>query len=163
MIFKTSLDGLAKGITLGVCILISLAIGTTLVSGYSTDPIGSTLLVGLIVIVVALCLLLRPLRYELTGDKLIVHRLLGDIAIKREDILIAKEFSKSDMNHTIRTLGVGGFFGYFGRFYNSKVGRITMYATRRSNAVLIDTGKKRIILTPDNPVELVRELTGNRG
>lgn len=159
MIFKTSLDGLAKGITIGVIVLFSTIIVGQLIPSYELDPIGSIFLIGLLIVICCACVLYRPLNYVLTTDTLIIHRLINDIAIKRTDILIAKEVSNIDMGQTIRRFGVGGLFGYFGRFSNSKFGQLTMYATRRNNAVLIDTGNKKIILTPDNPFELVNQLT----
>ena len=98
------------------------------------------------------------MNYVLTNDNLVIHRLFNDIIIKRKDILTVREVSKIDMGLTIRTFGVSGLFGYFGKFSNSKIGKLTMYATRRNNSVLIETGTKKIILTPDNPLELVNQL-----
>jgi hypothetical protein len=155
----TSLDRLAKGITIGVIILFSAIIGGQLIPSYGLDPIGSTLLIGLLVGICLFCVLFRPLNYVLTGDNLVIHRLFNDITIKRQDILTVREISNKDMGLTVRTFGVGGLFGYFGRFYNSKIGRLTMYGTRRNNTVLIETDNKKIILTPDNPIELVRQLS----
>ena len=158
MTFKTSLDGLAKGITSGVIILFSIIIGGQLIPAYEHNPVGSSLLIGLLVLICLFCLLFRPINYVLTSDHLIIHRLFNDIKIKRKDILTVREVSKVDMGLTIRTFGVSGLFGYFGRFSNSKIGKLTMYATRRNNSVLIETGNKKIILTPDNPIELVNSI-----
>ena len=59
---------------------------------------------------------------------------------------------KERLNGSIRTFGVGGLFGYWGRFANSKIGVMTWYATRRDNAVLITKfNNKKIVLTPDEP------------
>jgi hypothetical protein len=55
------------------------------------------------------------------------------------------------MRGTIRTFGVGGLFGYFGKFHTPNIGHITFYATQRVNKVLIVTKQgKKIILTPDD-------------
>ena len=158
MTFTTSLDGLAKGITIGVIILFSVIIGGQLIPSYGLDPIGSTVLIGLLVGICLFCVLFRPLTYVLTADKLVIHRLFSDITISRKDIVATREINKGDMGLTIRTFGVGGLFGYFGKFSNTKIGRLTMYATRRNNSVLIETANKKIILTPDDPIELVRQL-----
>jgi hypothetical protein len=158
MTFKTSLDGLAKGITIGVIILFSVIIGGQLIPSYELDPIGSTVLIGLLFGICLFCILFRPLTYVLTSDKLIIHRLLSDVANDRKDIVTTREISNGDMGLTIRTFGVGGLFGYFGKFSNTKIGRLTMYATRRNNSVLIETTSKKIILSPDDPIELVRQL-----
>src|SRR6187402_1773752 len=97
MIFKTSLDGLAKGITIGVIILFSIIIGSQLIPSYGLDPIGSGFLIALLIAICSTCFLFRPLNYALTADKLIVHRLFNDIAINRTDILTVREVSKADM------------------------------------------------------------------
>jgi hypothetical protein len=158
MTFRTSLDGLAKGITIGVIILFSVIIGGQLIPSIGLDPIKSLLLIGLLIGICLFCVLFRPLNYILTSEKLVIHRLFSDITIKRQDILTAREISNNDMGLTIRTFGVGGLFGYFGKFFNSKIGRLTMYGTRRNNTVLIETDNKKIILTPDDPIEFLRQL-----
>lgn len=159
MTFRTSLDGLAKGITIGIIILFSVIISGLLIPSIGLEPIKSSLLIGLLTGTCLFCVLFRPLNYVLTVDNLVIHRLFNDITIKRGDILTAREISKKDMGMTIRTFGVGGLFGYFGKFFNSKLGRLTMYGTRRNNTVLVETSNKKIILTPDNPIELVRHLS----
>jgi len=158
MTFKTSLDKLAKGITIGVIVIFSFIIGGQLIPAYGLDPIKSLLLIGLLTAICLLCYLFRPLTYILTNDNLVIHRLFNDVIIKRQSILTAREVNKRDMGLTIRTFGVGGLFGYFGKFSNSKIGRLTMYGTRRNNTVLIETAKKKFILTPDEPIEFVRQL-----
>ena len=60
------------------------------------------------------------------------------------------------MYGVIRTFGVGGLFGYYGQFYNSKIGSMTWYATRQNNTVLVRTiDNKNIVLTPDEPEKFV--------
>lgn len=158
MTFKTSLDRLAKGITIGIIVLFSVIIGGQLIPSYLPDPIGSLLLIGLLTGTCLFCFLFRPLNYVLTNDNLVIHRLFNDVTIKRQNIIMAREVNEKDMGLTIRTFGVGGLFGYFGKFSNSKIGRLTMYGTRRNNTVLIETANKKFILTPDEPVEFVRQL-----
>ena len=58
-----------------------------------------------------------------------------------------------------RTFGVGGLYGYYGKFYNRTFGSMTWYATRRDKLVLVKfQNKKKIILTPDEPVALIAAL-----
>jgi hypothetical protein len=52
---------------------------------------------------------------------------------------------------TLRTFGVGGLFGYFGKFYIPSIGSCTFYATQSKNKILITThNDHKIILTPDD-------------
>jgi hypothetical protein len=56
----------------------------------------------------------------------------------------------------MRTFGNGGLFGYTGKYYNSRFGKMTWYCTQRKNYVLlILSDKKKIVITPDNPAELL--------
>ena len=158
MTFGTSLDRLAKGITIGVAVLFSIIIGGQLIPAYSIDPIGSGFLVLLVTAIYLGCFLFRPISYKLTGEWLIIHRLLNDIIINRNDIVNVREITHDDMRLTIRTFGVGGLFGYFGKFSNATIGKITMYATRRDKTVLVETPNKKLILKPDNPAEFVNQL-----
>ncbi len=63
---------------------------------------------------------------------------------------------KDKMGWAIRIFGVGGLFGYFGKFANKEMGNMTWYATRRDKTVLVTTtGNKKIIVTPDEPEAFV--------
>ncbi|MBS4044542.1 MAG: hypothetical protein KGZ59_12085 [Chitinophagaceae bacterium] len=84
---------------------------------------------------------------------------MNDIKLLKSEIISVGQLEKEKLKGTIRTFGVGGLFGYFGKFYNNKIGVMTLYATRRSNYVLIKTSaNKKIILTPDNPEDFVKEF-----
>lgn len=62
------------------------------------------------------------------------------------------------MKWTIRTFGNGGLFGYFGKFYNAAFGKMTWYATRRNNYLVLSTSENgKIVLTPDN-LEMAKEI-----
>ena len=62
------------------------------------------------------------------------------------------------MPRSIRVFGVGGLFGYFGLFRNSRYGTMIWYATRRDQFVVIERSNgKTIVLTPDDPNLFVSE------
>jgi hypothetical protein len=66
---------------------------------------------------------------------------------------------EQDIRSSVRTLGVGGLFGYFGKFANIKLGSMTWYATRTDRTVLVRTvDNRKIILTPDEPERLVSDF-----
>jgi Bacterial PH domain len=161
MTFGVSLDGLAKGITIGVTVLFSIIIGVQLIPAYKIDPLGSGFLILFLTLIYLCCILFRPMSYKLTADSLIIHRLFNDIVLNRKDILIVREVARADMRLTIRTFGVGGLFGYFGKFSNATIGKMTLYATRRDKTVLVETSDKKLILTPDNPAEFIIQLEAN--
>lgn len=156
MIYKTSLDSIAKGVTIGVTILFAAIIGGQMFlikdTGLSIPIITSILLL----VIYFGTFLFRPINYNLTNEKLIIHRPLTDVKIDLKEIKSVEQLDKGKLAWTIRTFGVGGLFGYWGRFSNRKIGSMTWYATRRNKAVLVTTiSDKKIVLTPDEPEQFV--------
>lgn len=153
MTYKTSLDNLAKGITIGVTILFAgiIVLGIFSISRDAGRAIPVSISVALILIYL-IVFAFRPINYNLTADKLIIHRLFTDAKIDRNQIKSVELVNKDKTGWTIRTFGVGGLFGYYGKFANTKLGSMTWYATRRNKTVLVQTmNGKKIILTPDEP------------
>src|SRR5215203_1263193 len=159
MVYKASLDKTAIIITVGITILFAVIIGgqhSVVKNAGRAVPVFTT----------AACLsayiisyAFRPLGYLVTGEELVVRRPLSNVRFKRTDIRSAERVDRSTIGGSIRTFGVGGLFGYYGHFASFAMGRMTWYATRRDNAVLVKTKmNKKIILTPDEPDQLVAEL-----
>jgi hypothetical protein len=81
------------------------------------------------------------------------------VHIDRNQIKSVELLDKEQLAWVFRTFGVGGLFGYYGKFANTKLGSMTWYATRRNKTVLIETlDNKKIILTPDEPEKFVAHL-----
>jgi hypothetical protein len=61
---------------------------------------------------------------------------------------------------TIRLFGVGGFFGSYGLFRSSSLGRFRLYATRSARAVLVKRsgGTLPLVITPDDVAGVVTSL-----
>lgn len=161
MIYKTSLDKTAKVITiLTTALFAAIIVGQILLlkDGMKVIPILTTIALLLIYFGT---FLFKPLNYSLTINELIIHRPLKDKKIDRLKINSAELLDKEKLTGTIRTFGVGGLFGYWGNFANTKIGRMTWYATRRNNAVLIKmNNNKKIVLTPNEPEKFVAALLG---
>ncbi|MBL0269957.1 MAG: hypothetical protein IPP99_15140 [Chitinophagaceae bacterium] len=151
MKFTTSLDRLATIVTWGVSLLFITIIGVQvkeLIHEFSTL---SLIVIILLLLVYLFTFLLRPLHYTITDTTLIIQRPLSSKKIARADIEALELFINGELNWAIRTFGVGGLFGYFGRFFKGSIGSMTWYATRRNKAVLIRTKKgDRIVVTPDD-------------
>src|ERR1019366_6329610 len=157
--YKTSFDNSAKAITIGVTILFAFII----VGQYSlikdagrAVPIYATVALLLIYFI---AFAFRPINYSITNVKLIIHRLFMDARIDRSQIKSVQLLGKEKPGWSIRTFGVGGLFGYFGKFANAKLGSMTWYGTRRDRAVLVRTlGDNKIILTPNDPDKFVADF-----
>lgn len=160
MIYKTSLDNLAKGVTIGITLLFAVIIigqYSNIKDAVRAIPNYTTVALLLIYFIP---FVFRPIIYEISIDKLIIHRLLKDININRNLIKSVELIDKEKIGFPIRTFGVGGFFGYYGKFSNKKIGSMTWYATRLDKFVLIKTvNNKKIILTPDEPERFVANFT----
>ena len=159
MKYKASLDNLSKVVTIGVTILFA----TIIIGQYSlikdegkAIPIYTTVALLLIYFIV---FAFRPINYSITTENIIIHRLWKDVTISRTLIKSVELIDKEKLRWSLRTFGVGGLFGYFGNFTNMKIGRMTWYATRRDNPILIvTTNNKKIILTPNNPGKFVSDF-----
>ena len=157
MTFNTSLDKLAKGVTIGITIIFGSIITMALYSLLNDEEktIPSFIIIGLLLIYF-IVYAFRPGNYTLTTGKLVVHRPLTNVKISLTEIKSVEQIDKEKLGQTFRTFGAGGLFGYFGKFTNTKLGSMTWYATRMDKAVLITTiDNKKIVLTPDNPEEFV--------
>ena len=159
MTYKTSLDNVTKVITLGITILFAaIIIGQYSIikdATASATPIYIT--VGLLIIYF-IVFAFRPVKYSLTAGNLIVHRLFSDVKIERSKIKSVELVDKEKLSWSVRIFGVGGFFGYFGKFANAKLGTMTWYATRKDRIVLVKMlNNKKIILTPDEPEKFVAD------
>ena len=159
MTYKTSLDNLAKVVTIIITILFAVIIVgqfSLIKDEGKSVPTFTTILLSLIYFGT---FSFRPISYKLTDDKLIIHRPLFDIKINRTEIKNVEQLDKEKLSWAVRIFGVGGLFGYWGKFSNAKLGSMTWYATRRNNAVLVTTiYNKKIVLTPNEPEKFVNEF-----
>ena len=156
MEFKASLDTLSKALTAGVFILL-ITIGQKSVRAL-TAAHGETILIlvhgGILLLFVAILFgsyMYSVRSYSVTDDELIIQRPIGNRVIVCSDIKEIRKADKTEFSGTIRTFGNGGLFGYYGKFYNAKLGNMTWYVTQRKNSIimLMKTGEK-IIISPDD-------------
>lgn len=159
MEYKTSLDKTAIAITAGVTVLFIVLIAGqySLIKdkGYAA-PLFTTVLC---VLIYGLSYGFRPAGYTVTAGELIIRRPIGNVRLPRAGIRSVEPVAKDEIGGAIRTFGVGGLFGYYGRFANFNLGRMTWYATRRDRPVLIRTiDGRKIVVTPDDRERFVAEL-----
>jgi hypothetical protein len=148
-LYKASLDKTAIIIT----ILVGLLFGALIVFDFILP------LAILLIIIYLLCFYLKPIRYEIREDEIIIRRLIKSVRISRSDVESLKLLDKSELRGTVRTFGVGGLFGWYGKFANSQLGDMTWYVTRRDKIVLINTRDgKKILISPDEAESFVTEF-----
>ena len=161
MIYKTSLDNVAKAITSGVTIIFAAIILAPCFLSIDEGKGASILTAVFLLLVYGLVYALRPINYELTPDSLIIQRLFMNVKIERNQIIKVVLLEKGNTKWAFRIFGVGGLFGYFGKFENSTLGSMTWYATRQDRTVLVETvDGKKIIITPDEAEKFVADFNG---
>ena len=149
MIYKASLDKTALLITS----LVTLMFGALIVFNFILP------LAIFLIIIYLICMALKPLSYEITKDELIIRRLIKSVRMNRADIKSVELIEKATLSGTIRTFGVGGLFGWYGKFANSQLGAMNWYVTRRDKPVLIiKKDSKKILISPDQAEAFVTEF-----
>jgi hypothetical protein len=161
MEYKASLDNLAKIIsicTIAIIILVGWRIYKAIIASIG-NPVALAIYCGAAVILILVLVIpygLAPQNYILNNDELIVKRLLISRKIKLDELEEARMVEKEEVKNTIRTFGVGGLFGYFGKYYNPKLGSMTWYLTQRENRILLITKKgEKILISPDDTSLLI--------
>ena len=154
--FTTSLDKFNKITTLAVAVILDVTVLTAFFLTPNDEKNTAISLAILPIIAFIVVYLFRPNNYSVSSDKLLIHRMISNVEIERNNIQSVQEIDESQVKNSLRTFGVGGFFGNFGTFWNGKLGKMTWYVTRKNNFVLVETkDQKKIILTPDEPKQFV--------
>ncbi len=159
MNFEASLDKTAKVTTIIVMLLFIAIIGYGIAESSSTKSIIYAS--AFLSLTYAICWLLRPLRYTITDTELQIQRPIGKVIIKKQDIQSVDLLHESNIAGAIRTFGVGGLFGYYGKYYNQAFGSMTWYLTRNDKPVLVTTHKSKIMVSPDESqrfAEILRKI-----
>ncbi len=159
MIYAASLDELARRITLGITLLFAAIVAIQFLTVHNNSLIIPILSVGFFTAILFIAYALRPVNYELTDGALIINRPIKAVTFLRSHMMHVELIDAKSFNNVVRTFGVGGLFGYFGKFYNRQYGKMTWYATQRNNFVLITTDNDdKIVITPDEPHKFVADF-----
>ncbi len=98
-------------------------------------------------------------KYVISDSELTVVRPFSNVVFSVSKIKEVRMLDDCDMKFTIRTFGVGGLFGYVGKFWNNHIKHFTAYSTRLRNLVLVvTTDDKKFVLSPNDTVLFVTEL-----
>jgi len=159
MIFKASLDKVTLLVTIGITILFLVIGFGPLFFDHDLKNSVPIFVDIFLFLAYGLCFGLSPQSYEINEKNLIIKRLFKNVVINRSQIISATSVESSKVRWAVRTFGVGGLFGYFGKFWNKEFGDMTWYATQRSHTVLIITDQhQKIVLTPDEVDLFIEEV-----
>jgi hypothetical protein len=99
--------------------------------------------------------------YSVLDGKLLVHR-LGWATKFDLSTLSSAEVSPGASMGSVRALGIGGLFGFVGRYRNEVLGLYRAYATNDLNTVVLDFGGEKVVVTPDDPEQFVEVVQAMR-
>lgn len=150
MIFKATPDKSVKIVTLVIGLLFLLSIigltGMFVAEKVIVLPVVAVIILSAFVF----AYVFRPVSYTVTSEQLIINRMGGAVVIPRSSIKSVDIIHKNVVDGSLRTFGVGGLFGYYGKFSNTKFGAMTWYVRRMDHLVFIDTGREKILVSPDD-------------
>lgn len=158
--FTASFDLTAKIMTICI-VLVVVTIITGVWIGYAIDgpklglPIYITAMLGTIM---AVAYAYHPKGYEVTETEIVIVRAASKVHIPLGTVKDVKILPKVSKRGLIRVMGNGGLFGYYGEFRNKDLGTMEWYLTKRSNVVLVQTDKAKILLSPNHPEDFVKLL-----
>jgi hypothetical protein len=101
---------------------------------------------------------LAPKGYAINDIELIIDRARKPITIPLREIQEVRTLEDGLLRHSLRLLGTSGFYGYYGLFWNRKLGKFRVYATRLNRLVAVKAGNTLYALTPDNPEDFRKTL-----
>jgi len=152
MTFTTSFDDIVKKKTIGVCILLTLLPSYNLF--FNKLWLGYLPIIAVFISILLYTYLKRPIKYEVDLNNVLIHRQLGNVVINIQDIDRVDRIHHDLLINSTK----GGAFGYSGKF-DTDLGKITFYATRRNKLIMLTKkDKTKIILTPDQEDEFIKDL-----
>jgi hypothetical protein len=140
MTFSASYDRFTKILSAVVC----LGILAVIIASHSI--VMSTL--ALVVILISFAY--SPRGYTVADRSILVRRIAGQVRVPLDEVRELRRATDDDLRGCIRLRGSGGLFGYYGLFRSSKLGEFTEYVTSRSNSVVLITGSKTVLFSPDD-------------
>lgn len=118
--------------------------------------------VGLLPVILVISWGLSPRSYSLESGTLIVHRPFGSKTINLGSDLVAQPDPEAGKG-VVKVAGNGGLFGYYGSFRSGRLGFFRAYATNWKHGVVVKTGGKTYVVTPEEPEMFLSRLVESAG
>lgn len=96
--------------------------------------------------------------YAVAEGAIVVRRLAGNVRVPLQEFREARRAGPDDFQGCLRLWGSGGLFGYYGLFRTARLGRCTWYVTDRKNSVVVRTGSKTLLYSPDDVDGFLRAI-----
>jgi hypothetical protein len=156
--YEAKLDSLARMLTVVIFLVMIFPISTMII-GVQKGHWELLIIIAVLAVILLLCQLYRPQFYTLDAEGLHIHRQGGAVNIPFSTIAEVKFIDKKDLGFGWRTIGVGGFWGYYGNFKYKSIGNATLYATNMDKIVLLKTTEgKTILITPEDMADFLNRI-----
>jgi hypothetical protein len=162
--FPAKLDALAKMITVAVVVAVVVPF-ITIGQHFGANHDYKIVLVPVLLIAAFLfTVLYKPKSFTINPSVLKITQVGFSKVIPMTDIEHIEVADRKELGLGLRTFGSGGFLGYLGKFWYSKIGHITFYVTDRDKMLLVrlKTGKK-IMISPDDQVGFLNAYRASKG
>jgi hypothetical protein len=159
---------LIRGLTIGLLLVPAVIYGTALVrdfGGYESPAEWLRWLAYALALAdFAVWLALRPTRFEIADDTLVIVWPVRQRHIPLVEIGAVRAFSRpalrSEFGRAVR-IGVGGLFGVFGWLHGRKKGWLDVYISRLDGWVVVNRPAGRpLLISPAEPDRFVAALQG---
>jgi len=159
MRYKASFSTAAKGVTTLLYIILAALIFNNFVGEQDSSSHIDWIWVIITGLVLVVPYLLHVKNYELNSQGLKINTPLQSKNIRFEDIKSVIVCNYDQLGITIRLVGSGGVWGYFGVFYSREFGRISFNATSLTRTLVLIKGKrKKIIISPDDTESFIKGI-----
>ncbi|MGO4884019.1 MAG: PH domain-containing protein [Bryobacteraceae bacterium] len=143
--FTAPYDSTTKAVTAVVCVLLAVV----------AWMVHIVFIAPLFPVLILLAYAWSPRGYAVTGDSLVIKRLIGNVRVPLAAIREIQPGTPDDFTGCIRIAGSGGVFGYYGLFRTAKLGKCSWYVTDRAKTVIVKTDNKTLVLSPGDVQEFV--------
>lgn len=110
------------------------------------------------VVLLVLAYAFSPRGYTIADEWILIDRLIGNVRVPLRGLREARRSTADDFRGAIRLFGDGGLFGYYGLFRTARLGKSHWYMTNRSNAVVVRTTDRVVVVSPDDPESFLLAL-----
>jgi hypothetical protein len=135
-----------KGLTAAFVVILAVA-------AYAAQGWAASVMV--VIVLVAAAFAIRG--YSVVEGKLLIHR-LGWATKYDLARLSSVESSPGVTVGSMRTMGIGGLFGFVGHYHNAVLGSYKAYATNELNTVVLAFEGETIVVTPYDPAGFVEAV-----
>ena len=149
---------LALALLAGVAAALLYVASRTGAAGWAIG-VGVTLLLGAVAF---LSWALAPRGFAVERGAVHVLRALRPVSIPIAAVRAVGALPPRPLRGMLRLGGSGGLFGFYGRFWNRRLGAFRLYATRLEGLVRLDTDAERFVLSPGDPERFLAELAALR-